>query len=53
MELTTVVELIEKLKELPPKAKVFVGGTYGYLHIVEDEDGNSAVSFDDSEDIYY
>lgn len=53
MELTTVVELIEKLKELPPNAKVFVGGTYGYLHIVDDEDGEAAISFDDSEEIYY
>lgn len=53
MELTTVVELIEKLKELPPKANVFVGGTYGYLHIVEDENGNVAVSFDDNEEIYF
>lgn len=53
MELTTVIELIEKLKELPPKAKVFVEGTSGYLHIVEDEDGNIAASFDDNKDIYY
>ena len=51
MELTTVVELIEKLKELPPKAKVFVGGTYGYLHIVKDTDGNVVVVFDDNEEI--
>ena len=51
MELTTVVELIEMLKELPPKAKVFVLGTTGYLHIVEDEDGKTAVVFDDSDEI--
>jgi hypothetical protein len=51
MELTTVVELIEKLKELSPKTKVYVGGTYGYLHIVEDENGDTAVSFDDSDEI--
>lgn len=52
MELTTVIELIEKLKELPPKTKVYVGGTYGYLHIVEDENGDTVVSFDDSEELY-
>lgn len=52
MELTTVIELIEKLKELPPKAKVFVCGTTGYIHIVEDEDGKTAISFDDASEIY-
>lgn len=51
MELTTIEELIEKLKELPPKAKIFVGGTYGYLHIVEDKNGEIAVSFDDNVEI--
>lgn len=48
MELTTIEQLIKKLSELPQNAKVFVGGTTGYLHIVEDEDGNTAISFDDS-----
>ena len=51
MELTTVVELIEMLKELPPKAKVFVCGVTGYLHIVDDEDGNKAIVFDDASEI--
>lgn len=48
MELTTIEQLIKKLSELPQNAKVFVGGTTGYLHIVEDENGNTAISFDDS-----
>ena len=51
MELTTVIELIEMLKELPPNAKVFVCGTTGYLHIVEDENGKVAVVFDDADEI--
>lgn len=51
MELTTVTELIEMLKKLPPKSKVFVCGTYGYLNIVEDEDGNVTVVFDDKEEV--
>lgn len=49
-ELTTVVELIEMLKELPPKANVYVLGTVGYLHVIEDENG-VAVTFDDNEEL--
>ena len=52
MELTTVEKLIEKLKELPQNSEVYVGGTNGYLHIIEDENGK-VVSFDDSEEIYF
>ena len=48
VELTTVVELIEELKQLPPKSKVFVDGTYGYMHIWTDKDGTE-VSFDEDE----
>lgn len=51
MELTTTIELIEKLKQLPPKTKIYVCGTYGYLHIIEDENGNLAICFDDNEEI--
>ena len=51
MELTNVMELIEMLKELPPNAKVFVCGTTGYLHIIEDEDCKTAIVFDDSDEI--
>lgn len=53
MELTTIIELVEKLKELPPNTKVYVCGTYGYLHIIEDENGNLVISFDDVEEIFY
>lgn len=47
MELTTVEELIEALKTFDPETKIYVGGTYGYLNIVEDENGEQAVCFDD------
>ena len=47
-ELTTVVELIEELKQLPPKTKVYANGTYGYMHIGTDEKGNQCITFDDS-----
>ena len=46
VELTTVVELIEELKQLPPKTKVYANGTNGYMHIGTDVDGNDCVSFD-------
>ena len=52
MELTTVERLIEALKELPQNSQVYVGGTNGYLHIIEDDD-NTVVSFDDNEEIYF
>ena len=48
IELTTVIELIEELKQLPPKSKVFVGGTCGYMHIWTDKD-ETEVSFDEDE----
>ena len=48
VELTTVVELIKELKQLPPKSKVFVGGTCGYMHIWTDKDGTE-VNFDEEE----
>ena len=51
MEFTTVMELIEQLAKLPLNAKVYVGGTKGYLHIVKDENGNKVVVFDDSKEI--
>ena len=47
IELTTVVELIEELKKLPPKTNVYANGTYGYMHIGTDFDGNDCVTFDD------
>ena len=48
IELTTIVELIEELKQLPPKTKVYVNGVYGgYIHIMSDENGKQSVSFDD------
>ena len=49
VKLTDVVELIEELKQLPPKTKVYVCGTYGYLHIGEDYDGDVCICFDDDE----
>lgn len=49
IELTTVVELIEELKQLPPKAKVYANGTEGYMHIGVDMYGNDCVTFDDDE----
>lgn len=52
MELTTVIELIEKLKELPPNANVYVCGTTGYLHIIEDGNGKTDIVFDDCDEIY-
>ena len=48
IELTTVGELIDELKQLPPESKVWTGGTYGYMHIWTDRDGTE-VSFDESE----
>lgn len=48
VELTTVVELIEELKQLPPKTKVYANGVYGgYMHIMEDSNGKQCISFDD------
>ena len=47
IELTTVVELIEELKKLQPETNVYVNGTYGYMHIGIDFDGNNCVTFDD------
>ena len=47
IELTTVIELIEELKKLPPKTNVYVNGVYGsYMHIL-DCDGTQCISFDD------
>ena len=51
MELTTLEELWEQIKTLPPKTPIYVGGTKGYLHIVEDKNGNKSVCFDDCEEI--
>ena len=53
MELTTVEKLIEALQKLPHNSKVYVCGTNGYMHIIEDENGDTVVSFDDSEEIYF
>lgn len=50
-ELTTVEELIKRLEELPPKAKVYANGTTGYLHVMEDDE-EPVISFDDSEELY-
>lgn len=48
VELTTVVELIEELKKLPPKTKVYTNGIYGsYMHILNDYNGEQCISFDD------
>jgi hypothetical protein len=52
MELTTVQELIKALEQLPQNSQVYVGGTIGYLHVIEDDNGNTVVSFDDDEEIY-
>ena len=49
IELTTIIELIEELKQLPPKAKVYANGASGYMHIGKDTDGNDSVTFDDSD----
>lgn len=49
IELTTVVELIEELKQLTPKTKVYTNGTHGYMHIGKDENGDDCVSFDDKQ----
>ena len=50
MELTTVEKLIEELKKLPAEAEVYVLGTQGYMHVLDD-DGDVAVCFDDNEEI--
>lgn len=49
VELTTVIELIEELKQLPPKTKVYANGTFGYMHIGNDINGDMSVTFDDSD----
>ena len=47
MRLTTVNELIKELNTLPPETKIYVGGTQGYLNIVEVGNGEKIVAFDD------
>lgn len=51
--LATVGELIKELQQLNPKAKVYVAGEYGYMHIGAGIDGNQYVTFDDALDEYY
>lgn len=50
MELTTTYELTKELMKLPPNTPVYVGGTTGYMHIVENN-GKKSVVFDDNENV--
>lgn len=46
VELTDVENLIEELKKLPPKTKVYASGANGYMHIGTDMHRDDCVTFD-------